>query len=62
MNSEIMMPVSATNVDNAKTMVVFSKKKSCHRCQRRTLCLCEVIKLSTLFIGISLTTLKLNTH
>jgi hypothetical protein len=33
------MPVSATNVDNAKTMVVFSKKKSCHRCQRKTLCL-----------------------
>jgi hypothetical protein len=62
MNKEAMMPVSATKVDSAKTIVVFSNKKSCHRCQRKTLCLCEVIKLSALFIQFSFASRQKNTH
>jgi hypothetical protein len=62
MNSDPMMPVSATKVDNAKTIVVFSNKKSCQRCQRRTLCLCDVIKLSALFIQFSFASRQRNTH
>jgi len=50
-NKETMMPVSATKVDKAKTKVVFSKKKSCHRCQRKTLWRCEVINSSALFMS-----------